>query len=72
MAGGACHQLSVFVKRGNCINLIEELLRMLKAAARGSVLRIGSLRMAPPHRVLALITCCPERRKKDEPGHPPF
>lgn len=45
---------------------------MLKAAARGSVLRIGSLRMAPPHRVLALITCCPERWKKDEPGHPPF
>lgn len=45
---GACHQLCVFVKRGNCINLIEELLRMLKAAARGPVLRISTLRMASP------------------------
>lgn len=45
---GACHQLCVFVKRGNCINLIEELLRMLKAAACGPVLRISTLRMASP------------------------
>lgn len=34
MGQGACHRLGAFVKKkGNCINLIEELLRMLKASA---------------------------------------